>query len=355
MATQQLDQETIARTQDAAAKLKACADSVRTLIQGQDELIELALACAVSGGHMLIEGPPGTGKTRFVKALANVLNLTTSRIQCTNDLMPMDVMGSEITREDSAGQRKLEFIPGPLFAQMVFVDEISRASPKTQSAFLQMMQEGFVTVNGKDYLAPNPFILFATRNPLDTEGSNPLPQAQLDRFRARPVVGNIGLEEELAIARHDANKPGATAKLFERAAAGEDLTVRKEKPEVTLPPVLGRNDLILYQSLSRDLPLSDELNTAIVQFVRKLRPQEASADDSVKSILHSGSDGQRTAEALRAMVRGLALVRGDYAPGFEHLEAVAYEVTGHRISFKRTKDAGKDKELIQQVLDNTLA
>ncbi|HRQ61155.1 MAG TPA: AAA family ATPase, partial [Alphaproteobacteria bacterium] len=160
MTTQQLDQETIAFVKDASAKLQECATRLKSRIKDQDELIDLALASVVSsgeeevdelfigGGHMLIMGPPGTGKTRFVKELSTLLNLQMKRIQGTNDLTPADLLGYEVTREHANGDKYLEFIPGPIFTQMLFVDEITRMSPKTQSALLQAMSEGFVTVNG---------------------------------------------------------------------------------------------------------------------------------------------------------------------------------------------------------------
>ncbi|HRQ61530.1 MAG TPA: AAA family ATPase, partial [Alphaproteobacteria bacterium] len=255
-----------------------------------------------------------------------------------------------------------------IFTQMLFVDEITRMSPKTQSALLQAMSEGFVTVNGKRYELPHPFMVIATCNPRDTEGSNPLPQAQLDRFRSRPVVGNISFHDEMEIARNDVNRPGKTKDLRQKISVLESQgkAVTRENMRTAfgqqasakaLQPVLGPNDVAFYQSLSRDLPISENLLKDITTFIRKLRPQEESADPSIagEKILNSGTDGQRTGESIRSMVRGLALVRGDFAPGKEHLKTVAYPIAGHRLSLRSARDIYKtEKNIVQAVLDSTL-
>ncbi|MCD8571626.1 MAG: MoxR family ATPase [Alphaproteobacteria bacterium] len=310
-----IDQDTINRVNDAHKKLKDAKQSLKTVMQGQDELIDLALATVISGagGHILFEGAPGTGKTTLVKHMAEVLNLTTKRIQCTPDLMPSDVLGSYVEKiNEETGKPYLEFVNGPaLSAQVLFIDEINRANPKTQSALLQLMQEGYATIEGKKVYAPVPFIVAATQNPFDAEGTNPLPQAQYDRFRTRPIVDNVDKDTDLAIGERDQNKPGETAALYAMANDPDvDLTVRAEKEELSLDPVLGKNDIILYQKLVRDMPISPELNAAIVNMMRFARPKDEEAPEFIKTKFNSGTDGHRTGQALRAMVRANALIRG---------------------------------------------
>ena len=265
------------RFQDAHNALKKARDEVAKIIYGQNQVIERVLITLISGGHVLLIGAPGLAKTLLVDTTAKVLNLDSNRIQCTPDLMPADVLGSEVL-DDNDGKRHFRFIKGPIFAQFLMADEINRASPRTQSALLQAMQEQEVTVSGQHYKLPKPFHVLATQNPIEQEGTYPLPEAQLDRF----------------LMQIDVDYPSRDA---ERAMLLA--TTSNENKKVTA--ALGKDELLEIQSLVRDMPIGDSVVDAILNLVRQARPDE-NASASVNQFV-VWPPGPRAAQSL--MLRGL--------------------------------------------------
>jgi MoxR-like ATPase len=274
---------------------------------GQDETIEQALIALLSGGHALLVGVPGLGKSRLVETLGVVLGLGTKRVQFTPDLMPGDILGSEVLDEGTDGRRSFRFLPGPVFCQLLMADEINRASPRTQSALLQAMQEGRVSVAGVEHELPQPFHVLATQNPIEQEGTYPLPEAQLDRFL---------LEIQVRYPDRDAER----AMLLATTGA----------PEAPPVQVLSAGELIAAQSLIRRLPVSESVVEAIISLVRNGRP-ESSLDESI--IRHvAWGPGPRAAQALMLACRARALLDGRLAPSRDDVAALAAPVLRHRMA-----------------------
>lgn len=352
------DPDTIARVDAAHAKLQDAVESLKTVVFGQDELIELAVVCLIAGGNVSLQGPPGTAKTMLISQLANVLNIPGRRIQFTPDLMPSEITGSQVLNKKAAGDPnadELIFRKGPVFTGLLMADEINRASPKTQSALLQAMQEQEVTVDGENHPLSRNFRVAAAQNPYDGEGTSPLPQAQLDRFMFQLVVQNVDREAEKRIARSQTtNRPGKTAALYARVAAGDDIDVPETSEKIVLKPALAKHDLILFESLVRDLPISDQLYDAMVDLVRATRPEDETAPSFIKESLTQGSDGARAITTMGRTMQARALLRGAYAPDFSDLKAVAAPVLAHRIGVRRSKDAGQEREIVERLLQHVL-
>lgn len=278
------------------------------VIVGQSECVEEIILGLITGGHVLIEGVPGLAKTTMVSTLAEVLQLQYQRIQFTPDLMPADILGSEILEENKAtGQRSLRFEKGPIFTQILLADEINRTPPKTQAALLQAMQEKFVSVAGQGFKLPEPFIVFATQNPIENEGTYPLPEAQLDRFMLKVVVQYPNLEEERRIAPISPRE-------------------RLKKPD----PVTHQMNWGDCYRLIEQMPLSETVVHAAVNLVRASRPEVAEADQVIKENIRWGA-GPRASQYLLQAIRGLAAMRGESTPTIEHLKAVAKPILRHRI------------------------
>jgi MoxR-like ATPase len=313
-----------------AARLLDARAAVSEVIFGQETVVERALTTVLSGGHGLLVGVPGLAKTKLVDAMGAVLGLTASRIQFTPDLMPSDILGSEILDESADHTRSFRFIHGPVFAQLLLADEINRASPRTQSALLQSMQENFVTVAGQRHDLPRPFHVLATQNPIEQEGTYPLPEAQLDRFLMQIDVLYPDLEAERRM-------------LFETTGA-EDRQPR---------PVFTDGELMKAQKLVRRMPVGDSVVEAILKLVRALRPDEAGGRIAEQV---SWGPGPRASQALMLTVRARALLDGRYAPSLDDVEALAVPVLQHRmaVTFAARADGVGVRDLISDIVRTVL-
>ena len=320
------DDQIVAQADAAAAKLQEVKASIAKTIIGQDTVIELALAAILSGGHGLLVGAPGLAKTKLVHTIAVALGLDSKRVQFTPDLMPPDILGSEVLEESAGGGRAFRFIPGPVFCQLLMADEINRASPRTQSALLQAMQEDHVTIAGQRHDLPRPFHVLATQNPIEQEGTYPLPEAQLDRFLFQIDVDYPDADEERAILL-------ATTGANEAASHG----------------VLTAPELISLQNLVRSMPVGEKTVDAILALVRAARPDTTDLDE-IKTGLAWGP-GPRAGQALMLGVRARALLQGRLAPSVEDVISLAEPVLTHRValSFAARADGASVQSLIKRL------
>jgi MoxR-like ATPase len=300
------------------------------VIIGQDKVIEQLLISLLSSGHCLLVGVPGLAKTLLISTLASVLNLKFNRIQFTPDLMPSDITGTEIIEEDhTSGKRQFRFVKGPVFANIILADEINRTPPKTQAALLQAMQEHEVTAAGQTYKLDEPFFVLATQNPIEQEGTYPLPEAQLDRFMFNVFVDYPSQTEERTIVKsttavmtHDLNK------------------------------ILSSEDIIGFQNLVRRVPVSDHLVEYAVDLVRATRPKEESAPEFVRNWVNWGA-GPRASQYLILAAKTKAILEGRPTPGPEDIRFAAYPVLRHRIvtSFNAEADGVDTMEIIKRILE----
>lgn len=297
----------VAEVEALGERLHRVRESVGRVIFGQQEVVEQTLITLLSGGHALLVGVPGLGKTKLVETLGTVLGLDARRVQFTPDLMPADIIGSEVLEESEGGKRAFRFIPGPVFCQLLMADEINRASPRTQSALLQAMQEHRVAVAGHVHPLPAPFHVLATQNPIEQEGTYPLPEAQLDRFL---------LEVEITY-------PDEAA---ERAMLLATTGARDAKPV----QALTGPELIAAQALIRRIPVGEGVLDAILRLVRGARP-EHSDNPMVRKQLAWGP-GPRAAQALMLACRARAVLDGRLAPSVEDVQALAAPVLRHRMA-----------------------
>ncbi len=276
------------------------------IIFGQQEVVEQALITLLCGGHALLIGVPGLAKTRLVETLGTILGLEEKRIQCTPDLMPADILGSEVLEESETGRRSFRFIPGPVFCQLLMADEINRASPRTQSALLQAMQEGRVSIAGQYHPLPQPFHVLATQNPLEQEGTYPLPEAQLDRF----------------LMQIDVDYPDRDAER-EMLIATTGIVEDRPRPAMTLA------ELIAAQRLVRRIPVGESVVDAILALVRSGRP-DAAGNGITRFV--SWGPGPRASQALMLACRARALIDGRYSPSIDDVLALAPPVLRHRMA-----------------------
>jgi MoxR-like ATPase len=297
----------IDRIEEISAKIEAVRDTAASVIFGQDRVIELALITLLSGGHALLIGVPGLAKTSLVETLGGVLGLQNKRIQFTPDLMPSDIVGSEVLEETATGRRSFRFVQGPVFTQLLMADEINRASPKTQSALLQAMQEHHVTVAGVRHDVPRPFHVLATQNPLEQEGTYPLPEAQLDRF----------------LLQIDVSYP-------DEAAERRMLFATTGVEDRSLKIILSADELMLAQRLVRQLPVGDQVVDAILKLVRSARPGTG-IDQELEDLIAWGP-GPRASQALMLAVRAKALIDGRLAPSVDDVVELAEPVLKHRMA-----------------------
>ena len=278
-------------------------NEISKVIVGQEEIIKQTLISIFSQGHVLLVGVPGLAKTLLVNTIGEALGLTYSRIQFTPDLMPSDIVGTEILDET----RHFKFIRGPVFANIVLADEINRTPPKTQAALLEAMQEKSVTVAGETFKLEAPFFVLATQNPIEQEGTYPLPEAQLDRFMFNLILDYPSFEEELDVVK--------------RTTAGKSESVKK---------VLDAKEILFFQQLLRKIPVADNVLEYAVNLVTKTRPNTASAHDWANQYLNWGA-GPRASQYLIIGAKTNAAINGKYSPDIEDVKAIAYPVLRHRI------------------------
>mgnify|MGYP000647400014 CR=1 FL=1 len=302
-------------------------DEIGTVIVGQTSLVRDALLCLLAEGHLLIEGVPGLGKTQLVTALAAVVGADWRRIQFTPDLMPADIVGTNVITEDHGGKR-FEFQKGPIFANILLADEINRATPKTQSALLEAMSEGSVTVAKSTYRLEKPFFVLATQNPLESEGTYPLPEAQLDRFFFKLHVSFPGRDELNAI--------------LERTTGAETPSVR---------PVLNKERILQMQRLVREVPASKHVQDYVVRLLQATHPTEDDSLDAVKRFVKFGAS-PRGAQALILAAKIRALFDGRFAPSIEDVRACALPALRHRVllNFEGEAEGVKTDEVLKAIL-----
>jgi MoxR-like ATPase len=289
-------------------KLNAARESIGRRIVGQPVVVNHALTALLSGGHALLVGVPGLGKTRLVEALSTVMGLDGNRIQFTPDLMPSDILGSEVLEADEDGKRHFRFIEGPVFCQLLMADEINRASPRTQSALLQAMQERQVSIAGNERDLPRPFHVLATQNPIEQEGTYPLPEAQLDRF----------------LLRIDVDYP-------DRDTEQEILLTTTGAQELQAQTVFTADELMAAQDVVRRMPVGDLVVQAILDVVRACRPDDPTASDAVRAHVSWGP-GPRAAQALMLTVRARALLDGRLTPNIGDVHDLAKPILIHRMA-----------------------
>jgi MoxR-like ATPase len=303
---------------------------VRRVIVGQQEVLEQVMIALFVGGHCLITGLPGTAKTLLVRTIAQTLGLIFKRIQFTPDLMPSDITGTDIIEEDPAnGRRTWTFVPGPIFANILLADEINRTPPKTQSALLEAMQERACTVRGNNYILPAPFFVLATQNPIELEGTYPLPEAQLDRFLFNTVLDYLDADEELKVV---------------------DLTTVTSIPQAD--PVTDAQEILDFQQLVRMVPIGESVARHAVELVRVSRSSDENAPDFVKKYVNYGAS-VRAAQFLVLAAKAKALMKGRYHVTYEDIRSLYIPVLRHRIllNFHAESDRLKQDDILKRILE----
>jgi len=328
ISTAQTQQELERLTQD----LERLVDEVQRVIVGQDRVISSVLTCLLAGGHGLLEGVPGLGKTLLIRTLAQSVALHFSRIQFTPDLMPADILGTSVllsSETEMAGRPMLEYQPGPIFANIVLADEINRATPKTQSALLEAMAEGTVTAAGETRWLPKPFLVLATQNPLEMEGTYPLPEAQLDRFLLKIQVEFPKEDELMAILDR-------TTGLAQQSAA----------------PVVDGDRILQMQALVRAIPVTESLTRYVVRVLRATHPDDARAPDLIKRYVRFGGS-PRGAQATLLAARIRACMAGRLTPSIDDVQAVTLPALRHRVilNFEGEAEGIAIDDCLRQVLE----
>jgi len=320
----------IGLAEDLVERYRRARSELGKLIIGQEVVVEQVLLTILAGGNSLIVGVPGLAKTLLIHSIAQVLDLRFSRIQFTPDLMPSDITGTDLVQENpDSGRRELVFLPGPVFANIVLADEINRTPPKTQSALLEAMQEHRVTVQGKTYDLEEPFFVFATQNPIELEGTYPLPEAQLDRFMFEIVIDYLPAEQELEVVRQTTSLRDIE---FEYAMDGEQIRA--------------------FQRLVRKVPVSQAVSRYALDLVRASRPGSADAPDFVNDWVAYGAS-TRAAQYLVLGGKARALINGRYHVGFDDIAALAHPVLRHRVlrNFHAESEKVGAEALIDRLID----
>src|SRR6187401_1452438 len=314
------------RVADARQRILA---ELRKVIVGQDEVVDQVLVALFTGGHCLITGVPGLAKTLLIKTLAEILDLSFKRIQFTPDLMPSDITGTEILEEEN-GHRSLRFVKGPIFAQILLADEINRTPPKTQAALLEAMQEYHVTAAGRTYQLERPFFVLATQNPIELEGTYPLPEAQLDRFMFHTIIDHPPIEEEFEVVRSTTSLRDVT---FERGVTGADL--------------------IAFQRLVRRVPAAEPVMRYALDIVRASRPKSPTSPDPIKKWAAFGAS-VRAAQHLVLGGKARALTSGRYHVSFEDIRALAHPILRHRVltNFHAQSEGVTSDTLVDRLLEH---
>jgi len=324
------DVQKIEQLRNAYGRLKA---ELGKVIVGQQRVIDQLAICLFSRGHALLMGVPGLAKTLLVSKLSETMSLKFSRIQFTPDLMPMDITGTDILQETETGRRAFHFVQGPIFANIVLADEINRAPPKTQAAMLEAMQEHKVTVLGNTYRLDDPFLVLATQNPVEQEGTYPLPEAQLDRFMFLIQVDYPSEAEELEIAR---------------TTTGESLP--------SLSALLHAEEILPLQQLVRRIPVPDHIYQAAVRLVRKTRPQEEAAPAWLTPLVSWGA-GPRAVQYLILGAKARAALQGQFMVQLDDLKAVAVPVLTHRLitTFAAQSEGIDARKIVDRLVEETLS
>ena len=303
---------------------KRLKQEIGKVIVGQHEAVDHVLLSVLCGGHSLLIGVPGLAKTLLVNTVASALGLNFKRIQFTPDLMPSDILGSEILDEN----RKFKFIKGPIFANIILADEINRTPPKTQAALLEAMQEKAVTVAGHHFKLDLPFFVLATQNPIEQEGTYPLPEAQLDRFMFSIYLNYPSFEEEVFVAKNTTNDE-----------------------EAKVNSILTAEEILSYQHLIRRIPIADNVVEYAVRLATKTRPGQQESPDLVKNYLDWGA-GPRASQNLVLAAKAYAAIRGKFSPDIEDVQAVSYAILNHRIvrNYKAEAEGISERDIIKTLL-----
>jgi MoxR-like ATPase len=329
-----IDTQEVIREDELLEKLIAARDQIRSevrkVIIAQDEVVDQTLISLFVGGHSLVTGVPGLAKTLLIRTVANVLDLSFKRIQFTPDLMPSDITGTDIIEEDRAtGHRRLEFIQGPLFANIILADEINRTPPKTQAALLEAMQEGSVTIQGTTYKLPKPFYVLATQNPIEMEGTYPLPEAQLDRFMFNIKIGYLSEDDEVEVVSQTTSVQDFS---FERNVTGEDI--------------------LAFQRLVRRVPAAESVTRYAVRLVGASRPVSDTSPDFIRRWVNWGAS-LRASQFLILGGKARAVMMGRYNVSVEDVRALAYPILRHRIllNFHAESERVKPDDVIRRLIE----
>ncbi len=314
----------VAAIENLVKKHKELKNEIARVIVGQEHVIDQILWSVYTGGHSLLIGVPGLAKTLMVNTIAQALGLDFKRIQFTPDLMPSDILGSEVLDEN----RRFMFVKGPVFANIILADEINRTPPKTQAALLEAMQERAVTITGKQHLLPRPYFVLATQNPIEQEGTYPLPEAQLDRFMFAIELKYPSLEEEIAVVQ-----------------------TTTDDRQVQIQSLFSADEILEIQHLVRRIPVPDNVVRYAVELVQKTRPGEAGAPDFVSQFLDWGA-GPRASQNLVLAAKAHAAVDGRFSPDISDVQAVAMGILRHRIlrNYKAEAEGIGDEEIINRLL-----